>query len=130
MACGNDASLVLTTHRLLPADRLGSPIGAVTPPSLRQCSCSETFVCVGLVTTAVQPTFISLIDRAEPEFVGTAPWLTDPMIVISVSRLGNVNHTNLWSKRHSRYTSHAPLGPSPYRLLCTLWGRPWWHPGS
>jgi hypothetical protein len=130
MACGNDASLALTTHRLLPADRLGSPIEAVTPLSLRQCSCSETFFCVGLVTTAVQLTFISLIDRAEPEVVGTAPWLTEPMIVISVSRSGNVNHTNLMSKRSSRRTSYAPLGPSPYRLLCTLWVRPWWHPGS
>jgi phosphoribulokinase len=111
MACGNDASLALSTHRLLPADRLGSPIEAVTPLSLRQSFCSETFSCVGLVTTAVQLTCISLIDSVEPEFVGTAPWLTDPMIVIYVSRLRNINHTNMMSMRSGRYTSHAPLDP-------------------
>jgi phosphoribulokinase len=59
----------------------------------------------------VQLTCISLIDRAAPEFVGTMPWLTDPMIVIYVSRLRNINHTNLMSMRSGRYTSHAPLDP-------------------
>ena len=111
MASSIDASQALATHSLLPANRLASPIGAVTPLNLRQCSCSVTFFCVGLVTTVVQLTFISLINRAEPQFVGTAPRLTDPTIVIYVSRLRNINHTNLMSKRSGRYTSHAPLDP-------------------
>jgi hypothetical protein len=45
-------------------------------------------------------TFISLIDRAEPECAGTVPWLTDLMIVIYVSRLRNIHHTNLTFPLH------------------------------
>ncbi len=111
MACGNDASLALTPHSLLPANRLASPTGAVTPLGLRQSSCSETFFCVGLVTTAAQLTFISLIDQAAPEFLGTVPWLMDPTIVIHVFRLRNINHTSLMSKRGSCCVSHAPVMP-------------------
>jgi hypothetical protein len=111
MAYGNDARLALATYTLLHANRLVSPIGPVIPPGFRQCSCSETPFGVGLVTTAVQLTFISLIDRAAPEFVGTVPWLTDPTIVIYVSRLRNINHTNLLSKRGSHCVSHAPVMP-------------------
>jgi hypothetical protein len=111
MAYGNDARLALATYTLLHANPLVSPIGAVTPLGLRQCSYSETFLCVGLVTTAAQLTFISLIDRVEPEFVGTVPWLTDPTIVIYVFRLRNINHTSLMSKRGSRYVSPTPVKP-------------------
>jgi hypothetical protein len=111
MAYGNDARLALTTQTLLAAGRLASPIGAVTPLGLRRGSCAETFCCVGLVTTAVPLTFISLIDRAEPECVGTVPWLTDPTIVISVARLRNIHHTSLMLKRGSRCVSHAPVMP-------------------
>jgi hypothetical protein len=114
MACGNDASLALTTHSLLPANPLGSPLGAVTPLGLQPCPCSETFFCVGLFTTAAQPTFIFLIDRAAPEFVGIVPWLTDPTIIIAVSRLRNMNHTRSMSKRSSRCLSHAPVMPQSF----------------
>jgi hypothetical protein len=111
MAYGNDARPALASYALLHANRRVPSIGAVTPTGLRQCSCSETFLCVGLVTTAAQLTFISLIDRAEPEFVGSVPWLTDPTIVIYVFRLRNINHTSLMSKRASRCVSHAPVMP-------------------
>jgi len=87
MAYGNDARLALATCTLLHANRLVSSIGAATPPGFRQCSCSETLFRVGLVTTAVQLTFISLADPAEPEFLGTVPWLPDRRIVIYVSGL-------------------------------------------
>jgi hypothetical protein len=109
MACGNDASLALTTYSSFPANSLVSPIGAFRPRGLRPCPRSETSFRVGLVTTAVQLTFISIIGRAALEFVGTVPWLTDPTIVIYVSRLRNMNHTSLMSKQGSRYLSHAPV---------------------
>jgi hypothetical protein len=111
MAYGNDARLALATYTLLHANRLVSPIGPVIAPGFRQCSCSETPFGVGLVTTAVQLKFISLTDRAELEFVGTVPWLTDPTIVIYVFRLRHINHTSLMSKRGSRYISHACEAP-------------------
>jgi hypothetical protein len=82
MAYGNDARLALATYTLLHANRLVSSIGPVIPPGFRQCSCSETLFRVRLVTTAVQLTFISLTDPAEPEFLGTVPWLPDRTIVI------------------------------------------------
>jgi hypothetical protein len=87
MAYGNDARLALAIYTLLHANRLVSSIGPVIPPGFRQCSCSETLFHVRLVTTAVQLTFISLTDPAEPEFLGTVPWLPDRTIVIYVSRL-------------------------------------------
>jgi hypothetical protein len=99
MACDNDARLALTTYSPFPANRLVSPIGTLRPRGLRACSRSETSFCVGFVTTAVQLTFISLIDRAALEFVDTVPWLTDPTIVIYVSRLPSINHPSLMSKQ-------------------------------
>jgi hypothetical protein len=54
----------------------------------------ETPFRVGLVTTAAQLTFTSLIDPAEPEFPGTAPWRPDRTIVIYVSRLRNARNVN------------------------------------
>jgi hypothetical protein len=111
MAYGNDARLALATYTLLHANRLVSPIGPVIPPGFRQCSCSETPFGVGLVTTAVQLKFISLTDPAEPECLGTVPWLPDRTIVIYVFRLRNIHHTSLMSKRGSRYVSHTPVMP-------------------
>jgi hypothetical protein len=111
MAYGNDARLALATYTLLQANPLVSPIGPVIPPGFRQCSCSETPFGVGLVTTAVQLKFISLTDPAEPEFLGTVPWLPDRTIVIYVFRLRNITHTSLMSKRGSRYVSHTPVMP-------------------
>jgi hypothetical protein len=87
MAYGNDARLALTTYTLLHANRLVSSIGAVILPGFRQCSCSEMLFRVRLVTTAVQLTFISLTDPAEPKSLGTVPWLPDRTIVIYVSHL-------------------------------------------
>ena len=80
MAYGNDARLALAIYTLLHANRLVSSIGPVIPPGFRQCSCSETLFRVQLVTTAVQLTFISLTDPAEPEFLGTVPWLLDRLL--------------------------------------------------
>jgi hypothetical protein len=87
MAHGNDARLALATHILLQANHLVSSIGAVTPPGSRQGSRSETLFRAGPVTTAVQLTFSSLTDPAEPEFLGTVPCLPDRTIVIYISRL-------------------------------------------
>ena len=97
MAYGTNARLALTTHTFLHANRLVSPRGAITPLGFRQCSCSMTLLCGGLVTAAVQLTFSSLIDPAEPEFLRTVPWLPDQTIVIYVSRLRNANHTSFMS---------------------------------
>ena len=123
MAYGHDARLALAIDTLLYANRLVSPIGAVTPLGLRQCSCSETFLCVGRVPTAAQLTFIALIDRVEPEFVGTVPWLTDPTIVIYVFRLRHINHTSLMSKRGSRYISLTPVKPQSLPSALCLSGK-------
>jgi hypothetical protein len=113
MAYDNDARLALTTQTLRPANRLVSPIEAVTPPGSRRCPRSETFFRAGLGPGAVQPTFISPIDLAESEFLGTTPWPMDPTIVISVSRVRSIHHTRLMSKRSSRCASHAPLVSQP-----------------
>ena len=110
MAYGNDARLAPTTQTLHPANRLVSPIEAVTPLGPRHCSRSETSFRAGFVTAAVKLTFVS-IDRAKSEFLGTTPWSTDPTIVIDVSRLRNFHHTRLMSKQGSRCASHAPLVP-------------------
>src|SRR5262245_42683935 len=119
MAYGNDARLALATDTLPHANRLMSSIGAVTPPDFRQCSCSETLFHVGLVTTAVELTFISLTDPAEPEFLGTVPWLRDRTIVIYVSRWRNANHTSIRSTAGVAIAHFTCLWcPSLYRLLC------------
>jgi hypothetical protein len=97
MAYDNDERLTLAIYTPVHANRLVSSIGAVTPLGFRQCSCSETLFHVGLVTTAVQLTFISLTDPAEPEFLGTVPWLLDRTIVIDVSRWRNTNHPSIRS---------------------------------
>jgi hypothetical protein len=97
MAYGNNTRLALTTHTLLHANHLLSPRGAVTPLGFRQCSCSMTLCRVGLVMTAVQLTFIALIDPAEPKFLRPVPWLPDWPVVIYVSRLRNANHTSFMS---------------------------------
>jgi hypothetical protein len=113
MAYGNDARLALTTHCLLPAKRLMSPIGAVTPPGLQQCSCSETCCAVHPVTSVVQPACSALFDQADPDFLGTVPCLTDPTIGMRVFAVRNSHHTNLISKRRSRRESDAPAIPQP-----------------
>jgi hypothetical protein len=82
MAYRNNARLAPATHILLQANHLVSSIGAVTPPGFRQCSRSETLFGAGLVTAAVQLTSSPIIDPAEPEFLGTMPWLPDRTIVI------------------------------------------------
>ena len=119
MAYGNDARLALATYILLSANRLGSSIGAVTPPGLRQCSCAETPSHVGLVIAAVRLTFSPLTDPAEPEFFGTVPWPPDRTIVSHVVRGRNPNHTSM------RSTAGVPITHlmclrclSLYRLLC------------
>jgi hypothetical protein len=109
MAYGNDARLTLTTHILLQANHFVSSIGAVTPPGFRQGSRSETLFRAGPVTTAVQLTFSSLTDSAEPEFLGTVPWLPDRTLVM---------YTHLTCLRC----------PGLYRLLCAPQVRPLWLP--
>jgi hypothetical protein len=52
---------------------------------------------VGLVTTAAQFIFTSLIDPAEPAFLGTTPWRPDRAIVIYVSCLRNANDISFLS---------------------------------
>jgi hypothetical protein len=124
MAYGNDAGLALTTYTLLRANRLASPIGAVTPPGFRQCSCSETLFGVDLVTTAVQHTLTSLIDPAEAGFHGTVHWLPDRTIVIYVSHLHAMPTTQaLYRQRDSRCTSHAPLVPQFLPFILCPWGK-------
>jgi hypothetical protein len=119
MAYGNDAKLGLATYTPLHADRLVSSRGAVTPPGSRQCSCSETLFHVGLVTTAVQLTFISLTDPADPESLGIVPWLPDRTIVIYVSRWRTANHTSMRSTAGVAIANLTCLWcPSLYRLLC------------
>jgi hypothetical protein len=129
MACGNDARLTLTTYCPLPANRFVSPIEAVRPRGLRPCPRSDAFFRVGLVTTAVQLTFISLISRAEPEFLGTVPWLTDPTTVIYILRLHNANHTSIRSTAGVAI-AHLPClrCRSLYRLFCAPEVRPLWLP--
>lgn len=109
MAYGNDARLALATHILLQANHLVSSIGAVTPPGFRQGSRSETLFRAGLITTAVHLTFSSLTDPAEPEFLGTVPWLPDRTIIM---------YAHLTCLRC----------PSLYRLLCTPQIRHLWLP--
>jgi hypothetical protein len=112
MAYGNDAWLALTTHTLLRANRLASPIEAVTAPGFRQYSCSETPFGGDLVTTAVQHTLTSLIDPADAGFLGTVRWLPDRTIIAYVSRLHAMPTTQaLCRQRDSHCTSHAPLVP-------------------
>jgi hypothetical protein len=125
MACGNDARLALTTYCPLPANRFVSPIGTVRPRGLRPCPRSDTFFRVGLVTTAVQLTFISLINRAEPESLGTVPWLTDPTTVIYILRLHNANHTSIRSTAGVAIAHLTGLRcPSLDRLFCAPEVRP------
>jgi hypothetical protein len=119
MAYGNDARLALATYTLLHANPLVSSIGPVIPPGFRHCSCSEMLFRVGLVTTAVQLTFISLTHPAEPEFLGIVPWLPDRTIVIDVSRWRNANHTSIRSTAGIAIAHLTCLWcPSLYPLLC------------
>jgi hypothetical protein len=124
MAYGNDAGLALTTYTLLRTHCLASPIGAVTPPGFRQCSCSETPFGVDLVTTAVQHTLTSLIDPAAAGFLGTVRGLPDRTIVIYVSHLHAMPTTQaLCRQRDSRCTSHAPLVPQFLPFILCPWGK-------
>jgi hypothetical protein len=113
MAYGKDARLALTIQTILPANRLVLPIEAITPLGLRQCPCPETYFWAGLGTTAEQLTCITLINRAESEFLGTTPFPTAPTTVIYVSHLRTVDHTSSMSKQGSRCAFHAPLVPQP-----------------
>jgi hypothetical protein len=126
MTYGNNARLALTTHTFLHANGLVSPIGDVTPLGFRQCSGSETPFHVGLFKTAVQLTFTSLIDPAEPEFLGTVPWLPDRTIVtyVFVFRLRAIPTTQaLCRQQRSRCASHAPLVPQSLPSTLCPWGK-------
>lgn len=124
MTYRNAARLTLTTHTFHDANGLVSPIGAVTLPGFRQCCVSETPFRVSLVKTAARPTFTSLINLAEPEFLSTVPWLPDQTIVISGFHLRAMPTTQaLCRQRHSRCAPHAPLVLQSLPSTLCPWGK-------